>query len=168
MATTSGTPLSRHEIQPPDGMALLTKIALVLVTVLFLSTMLAGQQKPFPVTSVVDAPTIAGHPVQLDERGKLLPWPMPYDIGYSYSSHFLTQWTILWDQHNRQRLHYYYCCFDFDRTTFELAPDPHWANSTGYLLSLIHIFRGTLSSFASLTGLPPFAFSPCSSAELRL
>ncbi len=73
MATTSGTPLSRHEIQPPDGMALLTKIALVLVTVVFLSTMLAGQQKPFPVTSVVDAPTIAGHPVQLDERGKLLP-----------------------------------------------------------------------------------------------
>jgi len=102
MATTSGTPLSRHEIQPLDGMALLTKIALVLVRVLFLSTMLAGQQNPFPVTSVVDAPTIAGHPVQLDERGKLLPWPMPYDIGYSYSSHFLTQWTILWDQHNRQ------------------------------------------------------------------
>jgi hypothetical protein len=90
MATTSGAPLNRHEIQPPDGMALLTKIALVLVTVVFLSTMLAGQQKPFPGTSVVDAP-IAGHPVQLDERGKLLPWPMPYDIGYSYSSHFLTQ-----------------------------------------------------------------------------
>ena len=140
MATTSGTPLSRHEIQPPDGMALLTKIALVLVTVLFLSTMLAGQQKPFPVTSVVDPPTIAGHPVQLDERGKLLPWPMPYDIGYSYSSHFLTQWTILWDQHNRQRLHYYYCCFDFDRTTFELAPDPHWANSTGYLRAMMQGF----------------------------
>jgi len=54
----------------------LPKIALVLVRVLFLSTMLAGQQKPFPVTSVVDAPTIAGHPVQLDERGKLLPWPI--------------------------------------------------------------------------------------------
>src|ERR1700728_1014698 len=140
MATSSGTPLSRHEIQPLDGMALLTKIALVLVTVLFLSTMLAGQQKPFPVTSVVDAPTIAGHPVQLDERGKLLPWPMPYDTGYSYSSHFLTQWTILWDQYNRQRLHYYYCCFDFDRTTFELAPDPHWANSTGYLRAMMQGF----------------------------
>ncbi|HVR27674.1 MAG TPA: hypothetical protein VMU26_30635 [Candidatus Polarisedimenticolia bacterium] len=140
MANTTRTPLNRHEIQPPDGMALLTKIALVLMTVLFLSTMLAGQQKPFPVTSVVDAPTIAGHPVQLDERGKLLPWPMPYDIGYSYSSHFLTQWTILWDQHNRQRLHYYYCCFDFDRTTFELAPDPHWANSTGYLRAMMQGF----------------------------
>src|ERR1700722_14988238 len=121
-------------------MALFTKIALVLVTALFLSTMLAGQQKPFPVTSVVDAPTIAGHPVQLDEWEKLLPWPMPYDIGYSYSSHFLTQWTILWDQHNRQRLHYYYCCFDFDRTTFELAPDPHWANSTGYLRAMMQGF----------------------------
>src|ERR1700723_508613 len=140
MASTSATPMSRHEIQPPDGMALLNKIALVLVTVLFLSTMLAGQQKPFPATSVVDAPTIAGHPVQLDERGKLLPWPMPYDTGYSYSSHFLTQWTILWDQHNRQRLHYYYCCFDFDRTTFELAPGPHWGNSTGYLGAMMQGF----------------------------
>jgi hypothetical protein len=31
---------------------------------------------------------------------------MPDDTGYSYSSHVLTQWTILWDQCNRQRLHY--------------------------------------------------------------
>ena len=86
-------------MQSPDGMALLPKIAIVLVTALLFSPMLPGQQQPFPVTSVVDAPTIAGHPVQLDGDGKLLPWPMPHDIGYSYSSYFLTQWTILWDQY---------------------------------------------------------------------
>lgn len=104
----------------------------------------AQQPKPFPVTSVVDEPTIAGHPVQLDAQGKLLPWPMPDNTGYSYSSHFLTQWTILWDQYNRQRLPYFYCCFDFDRTTFELAPDPHWVNSTGYLRAMIQGFMERL------------------------
>jgi hypothetical protein len=100
----------------------------------------AQQQKPFSVVSTVDQPEIAGRPVQLDAQGKLLPWPMPDDIGYSYSSHVLTQWTILWDQHNRQRLHYYYCCFDFDRTTFEMSPDLHWANSTGYLRAMLQGF----------------------------
>src|SRR5580700_10128093 len=141
MAATSGTTLGRYEIQSPDVIIRVTKIASVVLTVLLWGTILAGQQqKPFPVTSVVDEPTIAGHPVQLDGQGKLLPWPMPHDIGYSYSSHFLTQWTILWDQHNRQRLHYFYCCFDFDRTTFELAPDPHWANSTGYLRAMMQGF----------------------------
>src|SRR5215470_18493681 len=99
-----------------------------------------AQQGSFPVTSVVDAPTIAGRPVQLDAKGKLLPWPMPDNTGYSYSSHFLSQWTILWDQYNRQRLPYYYCCFDFDRTTFELIPDPHWVNSTGYLRAMLQGF----------------------------
>jgi hypothetical protein len=119
MAVTSGTTLGRFEIQSPGVMARVTKIAPVVLTVLLWGTTLAGQQQgPFPVTSVVDEPTIAGHPVQLDEQGKLLPWPMPHDIGYSYSSHFLTQWTILWDQHNRQRLHYFYCCFDFDRHSY--------------------------------------------------
>src|SRR6202011_216158 len=108
MAVTSGTTLGSYEIQSPGVMAQITKIAPVVLTVLLWGTMLAGQQKPFPVTSVVDEPTIAGHPVQLDGQGKLLPWPMPHDIGYSYSSHFLTQWTILWDQYNRQRLHYFY------------------------------------------------------------
>jgi hypothetical protein len=78
--------------------------------------------------------------VQLDAQGKLLPWPMPENTGYSYSSHFLTQWTILWEQYNRQRLHYFYCCFDYHRTTFELAPDPHWANSTGYLRAMMQGF----------------------------
>ena len=129
------------DYNPPSVMARISKLAHLVVTVLLWATMLpAQQQKPFQVTSVVDAPTIAGHPVQLDAQGKLLPWPMPQDIGYSYSSHILTQWTILWDQHNRQRLHYFYCCFDFDRTTFELVPDLHWANSTGYLRAMMQGF----------------------------
>jgi hypothetical protein len=99
-----------------------------------------SRDRPFPVVSIVDAPTIAGRPVNLDGAGKLLPWPMPDNTGYSYSAYFLSQWTILWDQYNRQRLPYYYCCFDFDRTTFELAPDPHWANSTGYLRAMMEGF----------------------------
>ncbi len=116
-------------------------LCLVAIGLLLLAaTPLTSQQKPFPVTSVVDEASIAGHPVQLDEHGKLLPWPMPNNTGYSYSSHFLTQWTILWDQYNRQRLHYFYCCFDFDRTTFELAPDVHWVNSTGYLRAMMQGF----------------------------
>jgi len=113
----------------------------VAVDVLFLLSTLAGQgQNKFPVVSTLNAPEIAGRPVQLDAQGKLLPWPMPDNIGYSYSSHVLTQWTILWDQYNRQRLHYYYCCFDFDRTTFEMFPDLHWANSTGYLRAMLQGF----------------------------
>jgi hypothetical protein len=117
-----------------------------LAAVVLVSAMIAtGQQpKPFPVTSVVDEPSIAGHPVQLDAQGKLLPWPMPDNIGYSYSSHFLTQWTILWDQYYRQRLPYFYCCFDFDRTTFELQPDPYWVNSTGYLRAMMQGFMERL------------------------
>jgi hypothetical protein len=117
------------------------KIVRVIATICLGGSLLASQvQKPFPVISTVDAPSIAGHPVQLDAQGKLLPWPMPENTGYSYSSHFLTQWTILWDQYNRQRLHYFYCCFDFDRTSFELAPDPHWVNSTGYLRAMMEGF----------------------------
>jgi|HubBroStandDraft_1064217.scaffolds.fasta_scaffold04316_4 hypothetical protein len=122
-------------------MAPILKLAYAALTMMLCGTTLSGQnQSPFPVTSVVNAPTIAGHPVQLDGQGKLMPWPMPNDIGYSYSSHVLTQWTILWDQYNRQRLPYFYCCFDFDRTTFELAPDPHWVNSTGYLRAMMQGF----------------------------
>ena len=76
---------------------------------LALSSGALAQQKPFPVVAIVDEPTIAGRPAQLDAEGKLLPWPMPDNIGYSYSSHVLTQWTILWDLHNRQRLYYFHC-----------------------------------------------------------
>lgn len=138
-------PLARHwdvmEIPLTGGMRRTLWISRILGIILLWGIQLAAQQqKRFQVTSVVDAPTIAGHPVQLDAEGKLLPWPMPHDIGYSYSSHFLTQWTILWDQYNRQRLPYFYCCFDFDRITFDLVPDQHWANSTGYLRAMMQGF----------------------------
>ncbi len=103
---------------------------------LILSAATIAVEKPLAVVSIVDEPTIAGRPVALDAEGKLLPWPMPDNIGYSYSSHFLSQWTILWDQHQRQRLYYFHCCFDFDRTTYELIPDKNWANSTGYLRAM--------------------------------
>ncbi len=112
------------------------------VTLLLASSVAA--QEPFQVVSTVDAPTIAGRPVQLDSGGKLLPWPMPENTGYSYSSHFLTQWSILWDQYNRQRYHYFHCCFDFDRTTFEMQPDWHWANSTAYLRAMVQGFMERL------------------------
>jgi hypothetical protein len=99
-----------------------------------------GAEEPFRVVSKVDASTIAGRPVQLDGERKLLPWPMPDNTGYSYSSHFLTQWSILWDQFNRQRYPYFHCCFDFDRTTFEMQPEWHWANSTAYLRAMMQGF----------------------------
>ncbi|MDX6461758.1 MAG: hypothetical protein QOE55_5455 [Acidobacteriaceae bacterium] len=120
-------------------MTKLSTFAAVLIAVLLSAVSVAGQQA-FPVVSTVDAPTIAGRPVALDSGGKLLPWPMPENTGYSYSAYFLSQWTIVWDQYNRQRLPYYYCCFDFDRTTFELTPDPHWVNSTGYLRAMMQGF----------------------------
>jgi len=101
-------------------------------------------EEPFKVVSTVDAPTIAGRPVQLDSAGKLLPWPMPDNTGYSYNSHLLTQWSILWDQYNRQRYHYFHCCFDFDRTTYEMQPDWHWANSTAYLRAMLQGFMERL------------------------
>ena len=123
----------------------------VLLTLCVAALAFGQQQKPFPVVSTVDQPEIAGRPVQLDASGKLLPFPMPDNIGYSYSSHVLTQWTILWDQYNRQRLHYYYCCFDFDRTTFEMFPDEHWVNSTGYLRAML---EGYIERLYAYTGDP--------------
>jgi hypothetical protein len=116
-----------------------TTVWLPLLWCCFLGTGL-GQEPTFEKISILNSPTIAGRPVNLDEKGKLLPWPMPNDTGYSYSSYALSQWTILWDQHNRQKLPYLYCCFDFDRTTFELQPDPHWANSTAYLRAMMEGF----------------------------
>ena len=110
------------------------------VGVALLGASLLVAQQVGPMVSTIDAHSIAGRPVMLDRGGKLLPWPMPEDTGYSYSSYFLSQWTILWDQYNRQRLPYYYCCFDFDRTTFELTPDPNWVNSTGYLRAMLEGF----------------------------
>ena len=118
---------------------LLLKSANMLVTCFLCVTMVAAQQ-PFPVVSTADVSSIAGRPVALDSQGKLLPWPMPDNTGFSYSGYFLAQWTIVWDQYNRQRLPYYFCCFDFDRTTFEMIPDWHWANSTGYLRAMMQGF----------------------------
>ena len=113
--------------------------ARILITVVLSASLVAGQQ-PFPTLRTVDEPSIAGRPVALDNEGKLLPWPMPENIGYSYSAYFLSQWTIVWDQYNRQRLPYFYCCFDFDRTTYEMSPDKNWANSTGYLRAMMQGF----------------------------
>ncbi len=114
----------------------------ILIAFILSATLVAGitGQQSFPVTSTVNESSIAGRPVELDPQGKLLPWPMPNNTGYSYSGYFLSQWTIVWDQYNRQRLPYYFCCFDFDRTTFELAPDWHWVNSTGYLRAMMQGF----------------------------
>jgi hypothetical protein len=111
---------------------------------LFLVSGCIAADEPFKVVSTINPPTIAGRPVQLDAEGKLLPWPMPDNTGYSYSSHFLTQWSILWDQYNRQRYHYFFCCFDFDRVTFEMQPDWHWANSTAYLRAMLQGFMERL------------------------
>src|ERR1043166_933851 len=123
-----------------------TKFAKILFLFVVCCATVAAQDAPapFPVVATVNEPTIAGRPVALDAQHKLLPWPMPDDTGYSYSGYFLSQWTILWDQYNRQRLHYFYCCFDFDRTTFELFPDEHWANSTGYLRAMMQGFMERL------------------------
>src|SRR5271155_1842100 len=116
----------------------LTNAARIFLALLL--TVTTSAQQKFPVVSTVDEPTIAGRPVAVDAQGKLLPWPVPDNIGYSYSSHVLSQWEILWDQYNRQRLPYYYCCFDFDRTTFEMFPDLHYVNSTGYLRAMLQGF----------------------------
>src|SRR6202035_4856788 len=59
-------------------------------------TVVAGQE-PLQVTTTVNESSIAGRPVALDSRGKLLPWPMPDSTGYSYSAYFFSQWTIVWD-----------------------------------------------------------------------
>jgi len=113
---------------------------------LLCASVAAGQEQ-WPMTSTVNEPTIAGRPVQLDAQGKLLPWPMAGDTGFSYSSHFLTQWTILWDQYNRQRLDYFYCCFDFDRTTYEMFPELRWVNSTAYPRAMMQGFVERLYAY---------------------
>jgi hypothetical protein len=112
----------------------------LLFTAIFVFTTCCSAQELTSVTTTVDDSAIAGRPVALDAQGKLLPWPIPDDTGYSYSSYFISQWTIVWDQYNRQRLPYYFCCFDFDRTTFELMPEWHWVNSTGYLRAMMQGF----------------------------
>jgi hypothetical protein len=97
-------------------------------------------QEHFPVVTTVNEPEIAGRPVQLDTQGRLLPWPFPDNVGDSYSSHFLSQWTILLDQFQRQLLPYFHCCFAIDPKTYELIPDRNWANSTAYLRAMLEGF----------------------------
>lgn len=120
-------------------MKLSRKFAKVLIALSLCASVNLAQQS-FPAVSTANESSVAGRPVALDGQGKLLPWPMPNDTGYSYSAYFLSQWTIVWDQYNRQRLPYYFCCFDFDRTTFELTPDKNWVNSTGYLRAMMEGF----------------------------
>ena len=124
-------------------MNLAAKSARMVLASFLCATMVAAQQ-PFPVISTADVSLIGGRPVALDAQGKLLPWPIPDNTGFSYSDYFLSQWTIVWDQYNRQRLPYYFCCFDFDRTTFEMMPEWHWANSTGYLRAMMQGFMERL------------------------
>jgi hypothetical protein len=94
----------------------------------------------FPIVSMITATSIADRPVTLDAQGKLLPWPLPDNPGASYSGYFLSQWTILQDQLQRQKLPYFYCCFAIDPATYELTPDKNWANSTGYLRAMMEGF----------------------------
>src|SRR5439155_2097442 len=115
------------------------KFTKILLALLMCATVVAGQE-PLQVTTTVNESAVAGRPVTLDSQGKRLPWPLPANTGYSYSAYLLSQWTIVWDQYHPQRLPYYFCCFDFDRTTFELMPDWHWANSTGYLRAMMQGF----------------------------
>src|SRR6202140_2858226 len=117
-----------------------TSSVVILLSTCVITAVARSQGVSFPVTSIVNPPTIAGRAAELDSNAKLLPWPMPDNIGYSYSAYFLSQWSIVWDQYNRQRLPYFYCCFDFDRITFELRPDKQWANSTGYLRAMMQGF----------------------------
>src|SRR5580692_11540575 len=127
-----------------------TKFARLFVA-FFLSASVVAGQETVPLTTVtttVNESSIAGRPVALDSQKKLLPFPMPDNTGYSYSGYFLSQWTILWDQYNRQRLPYYYCCFDFDRTTFEMMPDQHWVNSTAYLRAMMEGFLEHLYAYS--------------------
>ena len=97
-------------------------------------------QNAFKTVSTVDSSAIQGRPVQLDSSGKLLPWPYPDDIGASYESYFMTQWGVLRREYHGPRDYYFFCCVNFDRTTFKLLPDRHWSNSTGYLRAMLEGF----------------------------
>jgi hypothetical protein len=59
------------------------KSALSLCLVL-LATQSSGEQKFRSLLSST-LPTSPPVPVALDDQGKLLPWPMPDNVGYSYS-----------------------------------------------------------------------------------
>ena len=113
-------------------------LALLALLVLSISTSFA--REAFKPVSTVDALAIQGRAVQLDSEGKLLPWPYPDNIGESYESYFMTQWGVLRREYHGSRDYYFFCCVNFDHTTFELLPDHHWANSTGYLRAMLEGF----------------------------
>lgn len=106
----------------------------------FAPLLMAGTACPaqlgFKPVSVLNVSTIQGRPVQLDASGKLLPWPMPDNTGYSYQAYFLSRWKYLWEQYQHERYYDFYCCVNYDRETFRTYPDRHWANSTGYLRAM--------------------------------
>ena len=58
-------------------------ILAVCASLCLLPAAVGGQEKPpFRPVSILDVPTIAGRPVQLDANGKLLPWlPCPTTPG---------------------------------------------------------------------------------------
>ena len=116
------------------------KRILVLLALLALGVPTSFAQEAFKTVSTVDATAIQGRPVQLDSEGELLPWPYPDDIGASYESYFMTQWSVLRREYQGPRDYYFFCCVDFNRTTFDLLPDRHWANSTGYLRAMLEGF----------------------------
>src|SRR5260221_12456221 len=80
--------------------------------------------------STVNEPLIAGRAVQLDARGRLLPWPYPDDPGRSYDSHLRAQWALLLGLFGH--MPYFHCCFQLDPVSLEPTADANWANSTAY------------------------------------
>jgi hypothetical protein len=61
-------------MKPIDLRLLPDLLAKLLLVFLMLAATVPAQQH-FEVITTVDAPEIAGRPVQLDSSGKLLPWP---------------------------------------------------------------------------------------------
>lgn len=53
------------------------KKALTLTLLLMTCGLPSWAQEPFKAVSTMDAPAIQGRPVELDKKGKLLPWPSP-------------------------------------------------------------------------------------------
>ena len=116
------------------------KRTFLLIALLGMSGFPSLAQEPFKAVSTVDAAAIQGRPVELDKKGKLLPWPWAEDTGASYESYFMTQWSYLRQQYHGPRYYYFYCCVDFDHETFATFPDRGWANSTGYLRAMMEGF----------------------------
>jgi hypothetical protein len=87
--------------------------------------------------STVNEPLIAGREVQLDARGRLLPWPFADDSGRSYDAHVRAQWALLQDLLQRQRMPYFHCCFQIDPVSGEPSADHNWVNSTAYLRGMM-------------------------------